>query len=163
MAEEKLISADSHFVEPPSMWGERVDKKFRDRAPHTVKNLNGREGEWFVCENITPMSVAGFFGAGVPSQDLTAHNKKSFEEAPKSVWDAKYRIADQDRDGVLAEVIYTSMGMPLFGLDDAEFRAALFRAFNDWACGATSPTATRFTSLSGRPRPISICHSHCIS
>jgi predicted TIM-barrel fold metal-dependent hydrolase len=35
---------------------------------------------------------------------------------------------------VQAEVIYTSMGMPLFGLEDAELRAALFRAFNDWAC-----------------------------
>jgi hypothetical protein len=55
MAEELLISADSHFVEPPTMWAERVDRKFRDRAPHTVKGLNGREGEWFVCENITPM------------------------------------------------------------------------------------------------------------
>jgi predicted TIM-barrel fold metal-dependent hydrolase len=147
MAEEKLISADSHFVEPPSMWAERVDKKFRDRAPHTVKELNGRAGEWFVCENITPMSVAGFFGAGVPSQDLVAHNKKYFEEAPKSVWDAKYRIADQDRDGVLAEVIYTSMGMPLFGLDDAEFRAALFRAFNDWACEYCSYDLNRLIPL----------------
>jgi len=84
------------------------------------------------------MSVAGFFGAGVPSQDLPAHNKKGFDEAPKSVWDASFRISDQDRDGVRAEVIYTSMGMPLFGLDDAELRAACFSAFNDWAaeyCG----------------------------
>ena len=39
-------------------------------------------------------------------------------KAPKSVWDPAYRIADQDRDGVRAEVIYTSMGMPLFGLDE---------------------------------------------
>src|SRR5262249_36299570 len=133
MAEPRLISADSHFVEPPTMWAERVDKKFRDRAPKTVKGLGGREGEFFGCENITPMSVAGFFGAGVRSADLPEHNKKGFDQAPKSVWDPAYRIADQDRDGVQAEVIYTSMGMPLFGLDDADLRAACFRAFNDWA------------------------------
>ncbi len=133
MAEYNLISADSHFVEPPTMWVERLDKKFRDRAPHTVKDYKGRGGEWFVCENITPMAVAGFFGAGVPSAELPAHSKKGFDEAPKSVWDASYRIADQDRDGVDAEVIYTSMGMPLFGLDDAELRFFCFRAFNDWA------------------------------
>src|SRR5215468_10783197 len=138
MAEYRLISADSHFVEPPTMWAERLDQKFRDRAPRTVKGLNGRAGEWFVCENITPMSVAGFFGAGVPSQELPEHNKKGFDQAPKSVWDPAYRLADQDRDGVQAEVIYTSMGMPLFGLDDAGLRFACFRAFNDWAteyCG----------------------------
>lgn len=147
MADYRLISADSHFVEPPTMWAERVDRKFRDRAPHTVKGLGGREGEFFVCENITPMSVAGFFGAGVPSNDLPAHNKKGFDQAPKSVWDAAYRITDQDRDGVQAEVIYTSMGMPLFGLDDAELRAALFRAFNDWACEYCSYDLKRLIPL----------------
>ena len=79
-----------------------------------------------MCENITPMAVAGFFGAGVPSQDLAgAQQKDGFEQAPKSVWDPAYRLADQDRDGVQAEVIYTSMGMPLFGLDDAELRGGL--------------------------------------
>ena len=133
MAEYRLISADSHFVEPPAMWAERMDKKFRDRAPKTVKDLNGREGEWFVCENITPMSVAGFFGAGIPPDELKDHNKKGFDQAPESVWDPSIRLADQDRDGVDAEVIYTSMGMPLFGLEDAELRTACFSAFNDWA------------------------------
>src|SRR3989475_6766538 len=64
MATNQVISADSHFVEPPSMWAERIDKKFRERAPHTEKNLKGREGEFFVCENITPIQVAGFFGSG---------------------------------------------------------------------------------------------------
>jgi len=34
MADYKLISADSHFVEPPKMWAERLDRRFRDRAPH---------------------------------------------------------------------------------------------------------------------------------
>jgi len=131
---DRLISADSHFGEPPAMGAERIDKKFRDRAPRTIKGLGGREGEFFVCENITPMTVAGFFGAGIPSNELPDHNKKGFDQAPKSVWEPAARIAVQDRDGVQAEVIYTSMGMPLFGLDDAELRAACFSAFNDWAC-----------------------------
>jgi hypothetical protein len=53
MADYRIISADSHFVEPPNMWAERIDKKFRGRAPHMVKGLHGREGEFFVCENIS--------------------------------------------------------------------------------------------------------------
>src|SRR5712692_3303310 len=28
MSNYRLISADSHFVEPPNMWAERVDKRF---------------------------------------------------------------------------------------------------------------------------------------
>src|SRR3954467_7635890 len=114
----RIISADSHFVEPPNMWAERVDKKFRDRAPHTGRGLNGREGEFFVCENVQPIPVAGVFGAGVPSADLHAHPKKGMEAAPARLRDPAARIKDQDLDGVQAEVIYTSMGMPLYGLDD---------------------------------------------
>ena len=82
MADYRFISADSHFVEPPNMWRERIDKKFRDRAPHTVKGLHGREGEFFVCENISPIPVAGAFGAGVPSEQLPEHNKKGFGVSP---------------------------------------------------------------------------------
>jgi len=147
MSDYQLISADSHFVEPPAMWAERMDNRFRDRAPHTVKGLSGREGEFFVCENITPMAVAGFFGAGVPSAELPEHNTRGFDSAPKSVWDPAFRIKDQDRDGVQAEVIYTSMGMPLFGLDDADLRSACFRAFNDWAADYCSYDLKRLVPL----------------
>jgi len=147
MADHRIISADSHFVEPPSMWAERVDKKFRDRAPHTVRGLNGRDGEFFVCENISPVPVAGFFGAGVPSEALAEHMKKSMEAAPASVWDPAARIKDQDRDGVQAEVIYTSMGMPLYGLDDVALRVACFRAYNDWAVEYCSHDPKRLLPL----------------
>ncbi|MCS6927035.1 MAG: amidohydrolase [Candidatus Binatia bacterium] len=147
MAAYGIISADSHFVEPPSMWAERIDKRFRDRAPHTVRGLHGKDGEFFVCENIDPFPVAAFFGAGVPSEMLPEHNKKGMEAAPASVWDPAARIQDQDRDGVVAEVIYTSMGMPLYMLDDAELRAACFRAYNDWAVEYCSYNPKRLLPL----------------
>ncbi len=147
MADTRVISADSHFVEPPDMWAERVDKQFRDRAPHTVKGYGGREGEFFVCENIAPIPVAGFFGAGVPSAELAAHNRKGFESAPASVWDPAARIVDQDRDGLQAEVIYTSMGMPLYGLDDVSLRVACFQAYNDWAVEYCSHDPKRLLPL----------------
>jgi predicted TIM-barrel fold metal-dependent hydrolase len=147
MAEGRITSADSHFVEPPGMWAERVDKKFRERAPHTERNLNGKEGEFFVCQNINPTPVAGFFGAGVPSEKVAEHNRKGFESAPASVWDPAARLKDQDRDGVQAEVIYTSMGMPLYGLDDVELRKACFSAYNDWAVEYCSHNPKRLLPL----------------
>jgi predicted TIM-barrel fold metal-dependent hydrolase len=132
MRDYPLISADSHFVEPPGMWAERLDHRFRDRAPRAIR-LADRPGEFFVCENLAPAPVAAFFSAGVPAAEMPKFMQRRFDEAPKAVFDPAERIKDQDRDGVAAEVIYTSMGMPLFGLADAEFRAACFRAFNDWA------------------------------
>src|SRR5262249_16917561 len=133
MAEYRVISADSHFVEPPTMWAERVGNDVKDRAPHTVRGLQGKEGEFFVGENIAPLPVAGAFGAGVKSEDMPEHMKQGFEAAPASVWDPAARIKDQELDGVQAEVIYTTFGMPLYGLEDAELRAACFQAYNDCA------------------------------
>ena len=48
MEDLTIISADSHMVEPPKLWVERLDKKYRDRAPHTVSGYAGNEGEWYV-------------------------------------------------------------------------------------------------------------------
>src|SRR5262245_31267136 len=147
MTAYRIISGDSHFVEPPDMWAERIDKKFHDRAPHTVRGHGGQEGEFFVCENISPVPVAGFFGSGKSAEELPAHRKRGFEVAPKSVWDPAERLKEQDADGVSAEALYTSMGMLLFGLDDAELRAACFHAFNDWAAEYCSYNPQRLIGL----------------
>ncbi len=144
----KIISADSHFVEPPSMWGERIESKFRDRAPHTErKTVNGRDAEYFICENITPIPVAGFFGSGKSAEELPEHVKRGFEVAPKSVWDPSERLKEQDRDGVSGEALYTSMGMLLFGLNDGELRNACFHAFNDYAAEYCSYNRNRLLGL----------------
>jgi predicted TIM-barrel fold metal-dependent hydrolase len=142
MASYRIVSADSHFVEPPNMWSERIDQRFRDHAPYTGK-YKDREGEFFMCENIQPVAVAGFFGSGKSSEELPQHIKRGFDAAPGSVWNPAERLKEQDRDGVSSEVLYTSMGMLLFGLDDAELRAACFRAFNDWAAEYCSSNPKR--------------------
>ena len=67
--------------------------------------------------------------------------------APRSVWDPAERLKEQDRDGVSAEALYTSMGMLLFGLDNAELRAACFSAFNDWAAEYCSYDPKRLIGL----------------
>jgi uncharacterized protein len=49
-----------------------------------------------------------------------------------SAWDPELRIKDQERDGVSGEVLYPSLGMRLFQMEDGELRAACFGAYNDW-------------------------------
>jgi len=133
------ISADSHFVEPPDLWSARMSRSYRDRAPRTQHMvLEGRDSEFFVCEGVRPVNVSAFFATAMgsdgmrPDQVLERMNR-GFEAAPRSVWDPAERLLDQDRDGVAAEVLYSSMGMLLFGLEDGGLRADAFRAFNDWA------------------------------
>jgi len=127
----RVISADSHMMEPADLWESRLDGKFQDRAPKVIKSESGK-GHLFVAPGIRPFPVAGGFGIGKSGEELKEHLKRGYEAARPSGWDPAERIKDQDIDGVQAEVIYTTLGMPLFGLDDDELRRACFAVYNDW-------------------------------
>lgn len=134
----RIMSADSHFVEPPDLFTSRVAAGLRDRAPRTEMGLemSGFEGEFWVMPGSASAEirpVATFFGAGRTMAEAKADNLKGFAGAPDFVFDPGARLAAQDRDGVVAEVLYSSVGLVLYRLDDDELRKACFRAFNDWA------------------------------
>ena len=49
------------------------------------------------------------------------------------------RLADQDRDGVSAEILYPTVGMMLCNHPDFDYKHACFQAYNTWIaeyCGA---------------------------
>jgi uncharacterized protein len=131
MAELRLISADSHIMEPADFWETRLDAKFRDRSPRVVPRPNG-PGFIFTAPGITPFPVAGGFGSGRSGEELKEHMKKGYEAARPSGGDPVERIKDQEIDGVEAEVLYTTLGKPLFALDDADLQRACFHVYNEW-------------------------------
>ena len=47
-------------------------------------------------------------------------------------WDPRARIEEMEVDGVSAEVLYPTLGLRLFALEDAELQEACFRIANDW-------------------------------
>jgi uncharacterized protein len=136
-----VISADSHVMEPATLWTERLDHKFQDRAPKVVQNEDGTLG--FVAPGIHPFPVAAGFGVGKSGAELKEHLKKGYEAARPSGWDPVERLKDQDVDGVAAEVLYTTLGMPLFGLDDVELQQACFSVFNNWLAEYASHSPKR--------------------
>ena len=147
MAAYRIISADSHMTEPPDLWAERLDQKYHDRAPRVVETCEERKGAFFVCEGLRPFPVGGIFGSGKKAEDLPEHFKKGYEAAPKSVWDPAERLKEQDQDGVSAEVLYTSLGMFLYGIEDAELRAACFSVYNDFVASYCSHDPKRLVGL----------------
>ncbi len=147
MSSPRMISADSHVVEPPNLWIERIERRFRDRAPRVVKGSGDIEGEVFVCEELPPIPVASLAVAGVDSEDYPEKMFARFADVPAGAWDPAARITDQEKDGVDAEVIYTSIGMPMFGLKDGELRAAIFRAYNDWLAEFCSHAPKRLAGI----------------
>ena len=130
MAGLRMISADSHFIEPPDLWTSRIDKQFAERAPRVV---NGEQGAIFMAPGMRPFAVGGTFSAGASGAELNAFAKKTNAAARPSGGDPGERIKDQEIDGVQAEVLYTTLGMALFSLADIELQQACFKVYNDWA------------------------------
>jgi predicted TIM-barrel fold metal-dependent hydrolase len=120
------------MMEPADLWQQRLDTKYKDRAPRVIEGYQDKKGHFFVVEGLRPFPVAGGFAAGNKPEDLPKAWEKGYEGARPSGWDPVERIKDQDVDGVEAEVLYTTLGMSLFGLDDATFQQACFQAYNDW-------------------------------
>ncbi len=129
----KPISADSHVTEPPNLYLDFIDPKFRDRAPHVINDPN--RGEIYVIDGMSapiPMSLVA--AAGKDPKDLSTRGAK-FEELHRGGWDPKYRGADQDVDGVGAEIIYPSVGMVICNHQDMAYKKACFDAYNRWLQG----------------------------
>jgi uncharacterized protein len=127
------MSSDSHFLEPKDMWVERLDAKFRDRAPRIIRNPNPKGAAWVLAGPGFMVSVAGAFANNKKGDELKEFMAKGGPDSGRpGGWDPVERIKDQDTDGVVAEVLYPSLGMHTFRIKDTELQIACFRVYNDW-------------------------------
>jgi len=119
---EGLISADSHVTEPPGCYLDRIDPAFRDRAPRVMTDTDG--GDVFVIDGMPGSVPVGIIAAaGIDPRDIKKGETK-FADLHKGGWDGKARIADQERDGIAAEIIYPSVGMVICNHPDADYKQA---------------------------------------
>lgn len=146
MASIKVISADSHMMEPPDLWVERLDNKFKERAPKVVTQEAGAR-PLFVAPGLEPYPISVAFAAGRSGNELREFIGKAGAQDAERYRDPVRRIEDQDRDGIVAEVLYTTLGMSLFGLEDAELQAACFKSYNDWTAEFCSYNPRRFIGM----------------
>ena len=128
-----LISVDDHILEPPNLWVDRVASKDRDRAPHMEVDDTG-------------MDVWVYDGKRMPSSGLSAVVGKSKEEfSPEPLnysemrpgcYDAKARLEDMDRSGVLASLCFPTLprfcGQLFMEASDREFGFQCLQIYNDW-------------------------------
>ncbi len=125
-----IISADSHVTEPPETYVDRIDARFRDRAPRLVRDTP--RGDVFVIDGLEkPIPMGLIAAAGKRAEDLAMFGAR-FEEMHRGGWDPDARLADQDRDGVGAEVLYPTVGMLLCNHPDRDYMHACFQAYNLW-------------------------------
>jgi predicted TIM-barrel fold metal-dependent hydrolase len=160
MIPRHIVSADSHVVEPADLWTTRVDKKFRDRAPQVKPDPKRAGLASMYVEGMAPIGISAFGASGRSGEELKKFERTAgYEEVHRGAYDPTERIRAQEEDGVEAEVLYTSLGMPLFGLQDTELQRECFRAYNDWLAEYCSHSPKRLVgtaliTLSDIPKAI---------
>jgi predicted TIM-barrel fold metal-dependent hydrolase len=128
--ELRVISADSHVLEPHDLWTSRLaGGPYADRAPKMVEDEH--HGHVFVIEGLRPFPVGLAGAAGKSSKELRWTGDQ-VESLRSGGWDPVARLADMDTDGIAAEVLYPSVGMTLAQSTDVEYQVACICAYNDW-------------------------------
>jgi predicted TIM-barrel fold metal-dependent hydrolase len=126
----RFISADDHIDLrwlPKNLWTERLPARLRERGPLVVENDKGSYWTW---EGKT-FSPHGYYTAAQGSGAMWAIERggvmRQGELRPTT---AELRLADMDRDGADASVMYGPTDpMPI---TDAELRRRCNEAYNDW-------------------------------
>jgi predicted TIM-barrel fold metal-dependent hydrolase len=72
-------------------------------------------------------------------------------QAQPGGWDPNQRVKEMAVDGVSAEVLYPTLGLSLFGLDDAAMQEACFRVYNDWLIDYCSAAPNRLIGVACIP------------
>jgi predicted TIM-barrel fold metal-dependent hydrolase len=116
-----IISADSHVNEPTDLWEARLPDRFRHRAPHDE-----------VRDGVVYRIVEGARPRKMPSGRVLFEGEE-LQREQSGGWDPAFRLKDQERDGVNAEVIFPSSVTSFFKSPDPVLQMALAQTYNDWA------------------------------
>ena len=126
--EYTLISADSHLDLNPEVWTHRVSAKWRDRAPKRVVMSDGSDG--VNCDGSEPDTIGLTRNVGVPFEEIPFQISRFADPAGNGT--AAFRLEEQDRDGVDAEVMFTWADKLFRKTKDDGFYLALVHAYNEY-------------------------------
>ena len=142
MTNEQVISADSHVQEPHDLY-ERLPKKFRHLVPR-IEDIDG--GSYLIVEGKKPRRL------DIATADANEDDQnREFRSDPSGGTDLDRRLADQERDGVCAEVIYPNESLFIYAAPDPAYQFAVARAYNDWAIELFGARPDRFLPVGVLP------------
>ena len=130
MSSYRIISSDDHVSEPADLWASRIERRFRDRAPH----VEGRDdGDWWYCEGYRVLFAPGS-QPGKRFEDPQALKVvDDIENTRPGGYIPEEHVKDMDIDGVDVSVLYPTVGLLVYrSVPDGELLTAVCRTYNDW-------------------------------
>jgi predicted TIM-barrel fold metal-dependent hydrolase len=128
--EYRVISADDHVDlrwMPADLWMQRLPHALRDRGPR-VQELE--KGPYWVCDGRTWGPWGAYTAAQGSGARWALEAAGAMREGELRPTTPDLRLADMDRDGVDATVMYGPTDP--FTVQDLALRREVYKAYNDW-------------------------------
>ena len=149
MHDYQVISADAHIEAPPTAWTDRLPANLRDKAPRVVELPDGGQGCAIGDEEPIPL---GLTITGGLTYDQFRSRGLRYDDNPPGTGDPTQRLAEQDRDGVDAEVLFSTVVATMFTkMREPALVQACIRAYNDWLSDFCSTNPERLFGIALLP------------
>ena len=146
MSSYRLLSSDSHIMEPPDLWEKKIDPAFKERAPRVVRE----EGfdQWYADGDVKFGIVGSNTQAGRRFENPeTIQAQGLYEDVRLGGMDPHAHVVDMDEDSVAGGVIFPSMGLSIWAIPSSDLLSAVFRAYNDWLADFCAPYPRRLKGI----------------
>ena len=150
MAGYKLISADSHIVEPPDMYTSRITPKFRDRAPRMERRKTpaGRDYDAWMLDGTQVGTLGAVMQAGQRFEDPSQIDFLGlWEDVRKGAYDADEMLVENEEDGIWGSVLQPSQGLFWYRIPDSTLFSEICRCYNDWIADFCKPHPRRLKGI----------------
>ena len=150
MADWKLISADSHIVEPPDLYTSRFSPKLRDRAPRMErrKTPTGREYDAWMLGGMQVGTLGAVMQAGQRFEDPSQIDFLGvWEDVRHGAYDPDAMIVENEEDGIWGSVLQPSQGLFWYRIPDSELLSEICRVYNDWIADFCRPHGDRLKGI----------------
>lgn len=145
---QRIISADSHFMEPYDLWWNPLGDTFGDRTPRVLTDYQGRQGRFFYSGN-QGRPVAPIRESDPETEAALVEVQTQGMEA--CGYDPAVRVRFQEEALIEAEVMNPTRMLGIMRNPDVEVVQACAQVYNDWAAEFVSHSPKRFVGVSVIP------------
>jgi predicted TIM-barrel fold metal-dependent hydrolase len=132
MPKYELVSADAHVLEPPGIWDAWLPKRYHDKAPKLVNDVDGGDAWQFAgAPDPDPIGLVSTPGM---AWDEFRWTGVTYADARPGCYNGADRLSDMTIDGVDAEVLFPPQRTigHFLGDDDDDFVRAGIEAYNNF-------------------------------
>src|SRR3989475_2946879 len=146
----RLISADSHIIEPPDLYTSRIEPRFKERAPWMERRDTpaGRKYDAWFIDGQQVGTLGAVMQAGQRFEDPSQIDSLGlWEEVRLAAYDPEAMIKENEMDGVWGACLQRSEGLFWYRIPNSAMLSAICRVYNRWIADFCKPHPDRLKGI----------------